>query len=146
MSKRQVKVILNDKTYEVEIADLNACPMNVAVNGKEYQVTVEAAAPENIPMPVAKKVEAPVAANLPRPAAAQAVADTGNEVRSPMPGKVLEVLVKPGQKVSAKQQLCSLEAMKMKSAIRANRDAVIASVEVTNGQKVGYGDILFRYE
>ncbi len=62
-----------------------------------------------------------------------------------MPGIIHDVAVKPGDKVTPGQQLCTLEAMKMKSAIRTSKEGVIASVEVTNGQKVAHGDVLVRF-
>jgi biotin carboxyl carrier protein len=62
-----------------------------------------------------------------------------------MPGTVLEILVKPGDAISVGQQLCSLEAMKMKSAIRSPREGIIASVEVTDKQRVAFGETLFIF-
>jgi biotin carboxyl carrier protein len=62
-----------------------------------------------------------------------------------MPGNVLNIEVKAGDRVSFRQQLCSLEAMKMKNAIRSPRDGVIASVEVSEGQAVSHGDVLFTF-
>jgi len=67
-------------------------------------------------------------------------------VKAPMPGNVLGIRVKPGDKVSFKQTLCSLEAMKMKNAIRSPRDGVIATVNVTEGQAVAHGDVLFTFQ
>jgi biotin carboxyl carrier protein len=64
---------------------------------------------------------------------------------APMPGVILDIAVKPGDKVAYGGMLCALEAMKMKNAIRANHELVIASVEVQEGQKVAYGDVLFRF-
>jgi biotin carboxyl carrier protein len=69
-----------------------------------------------------------------------------NAVRAPMPGNILDIAVKPGNKVSFRQPLCSLEAMKMKNVIRSPRDGVIARVEVSDGQAVSHGDVLFTFE
>jgi glutaconyl-CoA/methylmalonyl-CoA decarboxylase subunit gamma len=63
-----------------------------------------------------------------------------------MPGTILGIAVKSGDKVTRGQLLCYLEAMKMKSAIRSPREGIIATVDVTDGLKVPYGQILFRYE
>lgn len=68
-----------------------------------------------------------------------------SEIRAPMPGNILDITVKPGDKVSIRQRLCSLEAMKMKNAIHSPQDGVIASVEVAEGQAVAYGDVLFTF-
>jgi len=150
---RQLRVMVNGNPYEVEVEDLSVTPVKVMVNGKEYLVEVDAGKSEGsaavtaaIP-PVAKAVSPSLAmppARKPEPQAATAV--SGDQVRAPMPGTILDVAVKPGQKVNQGQQLCALEAMKMKSAIRSPREGVISSVEVIDGQKVAYGDVIVRYE
>jgi biotin carboxyl carrier protein len=143
--KKNVKVIVNGKAYDVEVEDLGGGQANVSVNGTAYQVSVESGnAPEvaAVKQAVPNRVEAPAARPSPRPA----VATTGNVYSAPMPGVILDVAVKPGDHVVYGQQLCALEAMKMKNAIRAPRDGVVASVEVQEGQKVAYGDVLFRFE
>ncbi len=63
-----------------------------------------------------------------------------------MPGSILAILVEVGDSVSAGQELCSLEAMKMKNAIRTSRDGVIATIKVAVGQSVAHGDLLFTIE
>jgi len=63
-----------------------------------------------------------------------------------MLGHIIDIAVKPGDEVSTGQTLCSLEAMKMKNTIRSARDGVIASVDVTVGQPVTYGDVLVTFE
>jgi biotin carboxyl carrier protein len=69
----------------------------------------------------------------------------GSVLSAPMPGVILNVVVKAGDKVARGDMLCALEAMKMKNAIRSPREAVIASVEVQNGQKVAHGDVLIKF-
>jgi len=59
-----------------------------------------------------------------------------------MPGTILAILVQAGQQVAYKQNLCILEAMKMKNVIRAPRDGVVTEVCVHPGQAVAYGDVL----
>ncbi len=63
-----------------------------------------------------------------------------------MPGTILDIAVKVGETVKYGQQLCALEAMKMKNAIRTPKDGVIASVNVNEGQTVAYGTLLFTLE
>ncbi len=62
-----------------------------------------------------------------------------------MPGKVLAVRVQAGDSVAFGQELCVLEAMKMEQHIRAPRDGVIATVDVTPGEIVMHGQVLFTY-
>ena len=63
-----------------------------------------------------------------------------------MPGRVLRVLVAPGEKVAQGQPLLVLEAMKMENEVKSPRDGVIASVEVSAGKAVSAGDVLVRFE
>jgi 3-methylcrotonyl-CoA carboxylase alpha subunit len=63
----------------------------------------------------------------------------GGGLRSPMPGKVVQVLVTPGQAVKTGEKLLILEAMKMEHTIIAPKDGVIAEIRFTAGQQVSDG-------
>jgi biotin carboxyl carrier protein len=67
------------------------------------------------------------------------------DVKAAIPGRVLRILVKPGDVVAASQPLLVLEAMKMENDVRSHRDGTIRSVEVAAGQAVGAGDVLVRF-
>ena len=66
-------------------------------------------------------------------------------LNAPIPGKIIAVFVHEGDLVSVGQELLTLEAMKMKNAIRANRDGTIASVLVANGDSVKHGQPLIEF-
>jgi len=63
-----------------------------------------------------------------------------------MPGRVVQVLVKEGEKVSRGQGLVVLEAMKMENEIQAEHDGVVGKVLVKPGDTVEGGDPLFEME
>jgi len=63
---------------------------------------------------------------------------------SPMPGKVLKILVETGQKVSAGDPLIILEAMKMEHTMRAMTPGVVEAVLVSDGEVVGPGQLLVQ--
>jgi pyruvate carboxylase len=63
-----------------------------------------------------------------------------------MPGMIVTVAVKVGQKVTAGNPLVSIEAMKMESQIRAERDAVVKAVHVAPGDVVAARDLLVEFE
>ena len=67
-------------------------------------------------------------------------------VTSPMPGKVVRVLVKPGDEVKARQGLVVVEAMKMENELRAARDGRVREVPVAEGQSVDAGTVLLIVE
>jgi biotin carboxyl carrier protein len=63
-------------------------------------------------------------------------------VVSPMPGKIVRVLVKAGDHVTAKQGLVVVEAMKMENELRAARDGRVRELSVAEGQSVDAGTLL----
>jgi pyruvate carboxylase len=77
---------------------------------------------------------------------ARAKAEEGNpaHVAAPMPGMVATVAVKPGQKVTKGSPLLSVEAMKMETAITAERDATVVRVHVAPGERVDAKDLLLE--
>jgi biotin carboxyl carrier protein len=66
----------------------------------------------------------------------------GGTVVAPMPGTVLQVAVKIGDKVSKGQTLLVLEAMKMENEIMAPAAGVVRELNITQGVSVNAGDIL----
>jgi biotin carboxyl carrier protein len=151
-SGRQVTVIVNGTAYLVEVGDPMTWPTMVTVNGRPYQVAIESAhrqsseaqSPATGVQPTTVEPAGPTVAQPPSPAAA--ASSSGFQVTAPMPGNILGLAVRPGERVRVGQELCSLEAMKMRNAIRSSREGVIARVEVTEGQTVAYGDVLFTFE
>ncbi len=117
---------------------------NVYVNGKAYVVEIEEvgaapAVPAPTPAPTPGAVTPPPApAAAPAPKAAPAGSTT---VSSPLPGTVINVLVKPGESVKAGQILLILEAMKMENEILAPEDGVVSSI-AAQGTTVNTGDVL----
>lgn len=68
-----------------------------------------------------------------------------NQIKAPMPGLVLRVLVEPGQKVTKGEPLLVLEAMKMENMIKAPGDAIVSSVKAQLGQAVEKNQILIDF-
>ena len=137
---------LNGADYKCAVEQIEAGKAKVTVNGKVYEVETEAATPA--PKPVAKP--APVA---PKPAAAPATPKTeakpaaapaagGVQVKSPLPGSVIKVLVSEGQAVKRGDTLLTLESMKMENAIMAEADGTVKQIAVTPGQNVMQDDLL----
>ena len=74
-------------------------------------------------------------------------AGTGPQrIVSPIPGKVVRVLVAAGDEVTARQGLVVVEAMKMENELRAARDGRVRDVAVTVGQSVDAGTVLMVVE
>jgi biotin carboxyl carrier protein len=68
------------------------------------------------------------------------------ELRAVIPGRILAVLIAPGDSVTAGQQIMVVEARKMQNELRAPRDGVVGRVEVGPGRTVEVGDLLLVLE
>ena len=69
-----------------------------------------------------------------------------NDVKAPMPGRVLDVLVSAGEAVSAGDGLLVLEAMKMENIIKSTRQGTIKAISVMANENVEKNTILLSYE
>ncbi|XP_022358410.1 propionyl-CoA carboxylase alpha chain, mitochondrial isoform X5 [Enhydra lutris kenyoni] len=72
--------------------------------------------------------------------------DTSSILRSPMPGVVVAVSVKPGDSVAEGQEICVIEAMKMQNSMTAGKTGKVKSVHCKAGDTVGEGDLLVELE
>ena len=123
------KVTLNGRTYEVEVEAGKAMLLD------EYEAIVPSA-PAAAPAPVAA---APVAAAPAAAPAAAAAPVAGEAVTAPMPGNILKVAVTAGQAVKEGDLLVVLEAMKMENEIFAPCNGTVAQVLVSKGSTVDTG-------
>ena len=82
---------------------------------------------------------------VPRFAVPGRSATVGGGLAAPMPGKVLEVSVEPGQRVEMGQVLVVLEAMKMEHRVHAPADGVVTAVLVAVGDQVATGTELLAF-
>ena len=78
------------------------------------------------------------------PPAADLESAGDGQIRAPMPGKVTQLSVKPGDPVSKGQPLVVLEAMKMEHALQAAFDGKVEEVAVSLGAQVSEGTLLVR--
>lgn len=69
-----------------------------------------------------------------------------NEIKTPMHGKIIKILVNEGDWVNNGQILVVLEAMKMQNQIRSPRKGTIKSIKIVKDQSVKLGDILLTFE
>ncbi len=79
-------------------------------------------------------------------ATADNAAAATDRVNAPMPGKIVQILVKAGDAVKRGQPLAVLEAMKMEHTLSAGNDTKVASVDVAPGDQVGEGALILRFE
>ena len=127
--------------------------LKVTIDGKTYEVEVEASEPESRrPSYVSPTSAAPhtsVAAPSVAPAAPPAGSsptDEGKVCRSPIAGIVVKVSAQIGQAIQANDVLIVLEAMKMETTITSPVAGKVAKVNVGVGDPVQGGQILIEFE
>ncbi len=69
-----------------------------------------------------------------------------NEIKAPMPGSILNVMVKEGDAVTKDQAILILEAMKMENVIKSPIDGTVASVNVETGENVEKNHKLIEFK
>ncbi len=138
---KNYKFRINGNQYEVEVLDVEGNMAKIEVNGTLFEVEMQREIPK-IKSVVQPTVQAKVQKET-KPAAEKS-AGTGKaaEVRAPLPGVILQVLVRPGDEVNAGQTLCTLETMKMENAIKADSGGKVTAVNITPGQSVLQDEVL----
>jgi glutaconyl-CoA/methylmalonyl-CoA decarboxylase subunit gamma len=126
----KVRVRIEDRTYVVDIEDPQAEPVIAVVDGHRYELWPEEAS---------RLPEASTTSETPQPFT------TEREVRAPIPGVILFVSVNPGDRVTLGQELCVLEAMKMRNPICAGRSGVIETVHVVPGKHVQHREVMMEF-
>lgn len=136
----KISVKIAEQNFEVEVGDLSSRPILATVDGETIEVW---------PEPMEGKPEyRPVFSATPsiRPAAPVTLAvHTSKTVNAPIPGVITAIKVKPGDSIAVGQELCTLEAMKMKNAIRSNREGTVHSILVEAGDHVRHAQPLLDF-
>ena len=141
-----IRVRVGDQWYTVEVGDLSRSPVEVTVDGETFEVDIDTGAAPSPPRRGRPSggltvPDAPTAT----PAGSGAPVDD-DILRSPMPGRVMSVMVRPGEAVSAGDEVCVVEAMKMEQSILAHRDGVVKTVFVQPLDSVNANDPLVELE
>ena len=159
---RRYTLEVGGKPYVIDVQEVTADRYRVEVEGQEYEVRLsgdedltEARISPEIVLAREAAQHLPQTAPAARPAAPFPAASSPppsprpstdghivGALTAPMPGKILSVEVKQGDRVSRGQTVVILEAMKMKNAIKSPYDGVVLEIMVRAEQTVAYGDPL----
>ena len=139
---KEYKYTIEGNKYDVAINEVNDTTAKVTVNGTEYTVEWEKPVVEKpvVKVQAAAKPAAP-AAPAPAPAAATAPV-SGNAIKTPLPGVIIDVKVNVGDTVKKGDTVVVLEAMKMENNINADRDGKVTAIQVAKGDTVADGAVL----
>ncbi len=141
-------VTVNGRPFTVEVADDGA----VLVDGIAYDATLEGETATVGGQPYTVQVSGlaatPVVASLisAGPAVDHAAKAGTGAVLAVMPGKIIRVMVEPGQKVEEGDPVCVLEAMKMENELHAHQNGAVRAVHVKPGDDVEKDQVLVEIE
>ncbi len=136
------KLKINGKDYQAQVEDAEAGELDVKVGGVHYRVELEKSeTPRVRPAAKPQRTEQPIAQN-PAAQKPRESSNAANQIKSPLPGTVLDVTVSVGDCVKEGQKLLVLEAMKMENAIEADAAGVVKEIKVRKGDAVLEGDVL----
>lgn len=134
------KVDLNTKANEGR--QTQSGRYSVVVNGSRYNVEVSEGFNDSIQVKSITEVEGKSLKN----AKSAAVGATENDIVANLPGAVHKILVSAGDHVKKGQAIVVLEAMKMEIEVKAPKDGIIGSIEVSKGQSVANNQVVARFK
>ena len=139
-------VTVDGRALEVDHQETGAHFASLLIGGRSYEAGLEKR-PDGYNVVLAEDVLYVELRGASRGTAAPRKADTGPaRVLAPMPGRLVRVLVEPGQQVEAGDGLVVVEAMKMENELRSPRAGRIAQVPVREGQAVETAALLVVVE
>jgi acetyl/propionyl-CoA carboxylase alpha subunit len=123
-------ILHNSKSYTAELieTDESAKLLTVRVNGNTYRIAIEDKYDALLHQLGMDKLLTPKV----------------NDLKAPMPGMVLDVLVTEGQVIKKGDNLVVLEAMKMENNLKAQHDAKVKKVKVSKGTRVEKNEVLIE--
>ncbi len=142
---KKYKFTIHGNEYDVHIMNVEDNIIELEVNGSAYKVEVDKTIqPAKTPKLVRSRVVPPAEATPGEGADIKTPAPPAGKIGSPLPGTVINILVKEGDTVKVGQKLMVLEAMKMENNIDSDKDGKVISIPVRPGQSVMEGDTLIK--
>ncbi len=141
---KKYKLKIKNKEYQVDIVGIDDTSASIRVNGVDYEVEIDREIKSTKTPKLVRAASSPsteVEASTAKTAKPDAVQKSQN-IKSPLPGKILDIFVKPGDTVKVGQTVICLEAMKMENNINADKDGVVKSIMIQKNDTVLEGDIL----
>ena len=141
----QIEVTLGGEPVAVDVVPLPDA-LSVRVGGRIVDLTVEGSPPEIGAIANGHRSYVRVESERQRAAAAAKKGGGGaseKTIKSPMPGRVVRVLVKKDDEVAAGQTLCVIEAMKMENEVKAKAACKVLDIHMKEGATVEGGAKLF---
>jgi len=142
----KIKVNVDDQEYLVEIKEISKDILEIVVNGQSFKVEISEvldAKPEFNLGSKTHHISKSRGVDTRHVPSRESTLQTRHLI-APIPGDIVDVFVNVGDQVETGQELCVIEAMKMKNVLRSSRSGKVAGVEISLGETVPYGKVLIR--
>jgi biotin carboxyl carrier protein len=140
---KNFKFRIDNRSYTVDIVNVHDKNATVNVNGVIYEVEVDKKM--RTAKPVMPRKDFVPSTDI-TPVKAEKTLGDKTIIRAPLPGKIVDVPVKVGDKVSVGQTVICIEAMKMENNIRTDKEGIVTAVNVETNVAVTDGEILIEIE
>lgn len=143
------RVILDGQPVEADVAEIAPHTLSILLNGQSHEIRLSPAPGGKLKLQTGAQE---FTAEVIDPRAwsgrrhGHVEAEGRQQIIAPMPGKVVRLLVKAGDRVEAGQGLVVVEAMKMQNEIRSTKSGTVERVLATEGQTVNAGEVLALVE
>ena len=142
-SESRVIIAIDGRRVEADVAQVSPGIYSVLIGGRSLEVTVEQAAGALLARVNGQEFQVEIAdpRSWRRARGAGLELEGRQQLLAPMPGKIVRVLVAPGQQVESGQGLLVIEAMKMQNELRSPKSGKVEKVAL-EGQTVNAGEVL----
>lgn len=141
---RKFKFKINGNDYEVDIKNVEDNLVELEVNGSPYTVEVDQKLEPSKTPKLVRSVSVPSTdahPSMAKTSSPQSPKGVGN-IKSPLPGVILDIYINVGDRVKVGQKLLTLEAMKMENLIESDKEGTVTTIVKQKGDSVMEGDIL----
>ena len=125
--------------FEIEVGELTGGTAQVMVNGKPYKITIEKS---DKPDGATGTVPANPSVSAPASTARKIAPPGAGSITAPIPGLILDIMVKAGDRVEAGDTVVIMEAMKMENNIVSNIAGTVKEITVQKGAHVKTGNLI----
>ncbi|MEA3317181.1 MAG: biotin/lipoyl-containing protein [Bacteroidota bacterium] len=141
---KKFKFTIRGNNYDVEFKDYEDNIAIIEVNGSEYEVEIHQKETKHSKTPTLTRPSVPVTRKDSK--IKKTVSSRASKLTAPLPGNIFKVLKKEGDEVKKGETIIIMEAMKMENNIDAEKDGVITSLKVAEGDAVLQNDVLAEIE
>ena len=134
---KEYKITIKNRTHLVVVKKIQSNNAVVEVDGTQYNVEIESKIKRHLePLDVKPNPPTTLTSNSLDKKRLESSPSSEAQIVAPLPGMIMQMLVKEGDKISANQIVMKMEAMKMENDIKSDKDGIIEKIHVNQGDAI----------